>query len=139
MLPSSVRTELLHERAPQAVSAWAENPPGWIEVRPATQLIEVDDIAPADREAIALARELNATVLLMDDQQARRCAARLGVATIGTVGLLEAAAARDLVSLPGALEKLHRTSCYLSDEVIERVLHRDAERRRAPEVGDTER
>ena len=138
VLPSSVRTELLHERAPQAVRAWAQNPPGWIEVRTATQLIEAPDIAPADREAITLARELNATVLLMDDQQGRGCATRLGVATIGTLGLLEAGAARDLVSLPDAVEKLRQTSCYLSDEVVERVIHRNAQRRRAREIGESE-
>jgi hypothetical protein len=38
----------------------------------------------------------------MDDQQARRCASALEVITLGTLGLLEAAAARGLVSLPAA-------------------------------------
>ena len=70
--------------------------------------------------------ELDASVLLMDDQLARRCAASLGVATMGTVGLLEVAAARNLVVLPITLEKLRETSCFLTEEIIENALRRDA-------------
>ena len=66
----------------------------------------------------------------MDDQQARRIASALEVITLGTLGLLEAAAARGLVSLPVALEKLRRTSFFVTDELIEAALQRDTERRR---------
>ena len=130
VLPSSVQTELLHDAAPPAVRTWAANPPAWVEIRAAKQTIEAKDISDADREAIALARELNASVLLMDDSQARRCAARLGVVTMGTLGLLEVAAARELISLRLVVEKLRATSCFLSEELIENVLRRDAERQR---------
>lgn len=130
VLPSSVRRELLHAAAPPAVRVWAEAPPGWVEVRAAaTELVDAPDVSAADREAITLATELNASVLLMDDQQARRCAAHVGVVTIGTVGLLEIAATRNLISLPEAFEKLRQTSCFLTDAVIENALRRDAERR----------
>ena len=95
----------------------------------AKQPIEAPDIAAADREANALARELGSSVLLMDDQQARRCAASHGVVTMGTLGLLEVAAERGFVSLPAALEKLRATSCFLSDELIKNALLRDEARR----------
>ncbi len=110
--------------------AWAAAPPAWVEIRAAMQLIEAKDISRADREAIALARELGAAVLLMDDRHGRLCAAALGVVTMGTVGLLEVAAARDLVSLPMALERLRGTSCFLTEDLIENALNRDALRRR---------
>jgi len=93
-------------------------------------VIGTRDISGTDREAIALARELNASFLLMDDQQARRCASALEVITLGTLGQLEAAAARGLVSLQAALEKLRRTSFFVTDELIEAALQRDTERRR---------
>ena len=130
VLPSSVRAELLNDAAPANVRAWAANPPGWVEIHGAKQVIGTRDISGTDREAIALARELNASFLLMDDQQARRCASALEVITLGTLGLLEAAAARGLVSLPAALEKLRRTSFFVTDELIEAALQRDTERRR---------
>ena len=128
VLPVSVRAELLHRAAPDAVRAWAAALPDWVEVLAAKESIEAPDISAADREAIALAKELSAALLLMDDRQARRCAAVLGVVTIGTVGILEAAAARGLVVLPEALEKLKATSCFLSEEIIGNALRRDAER-----------
>lgn len=130
VLPDSVRVELLHENAPAVVRAWASHPPSWIEVRSATQTIEDRDISSTDREAIALARELSAAFLLMDDSHARRSAARLGVKTMGTLGLLEAAATRGLISLRTVLGKLRATSCFLADELIEAALERDEERRR---------
>lgn len=119
-----------HRAAPEAVRAWASALPPWVEIRTATQLIEVQDVSATDREAIALAKELGAAILLMDDKDARRCAAALGVVTMGTVGLLEVAAARELVSLPVALEKLRGTSCFLGEEIIENALARDVARRR---------
>lgn len=130
VLPASVQAELVHRAAPDVVRVWAATPPVWVEVRVATQLVEAKDISPADREAIALAKELGAAVLLMDDRHARLCAATLGVVTMGTVGLLEVAAARDLVSLPAALERLRGTSCFLTEDLIENALERDAARRR---------
>lgn len=128
VLPPAILAELLHPAAPPVVRAWAATPPAWVEVRSALQLIEAADISAADREAITLARELGASVLLMDDRQARRRAAQLGVVSIGTVGLLEAAAARKLVPLGLALERLRATTFFLSDEIIEDALRRDAER-----------
>jgi predicted nucleic acid-binding protein len=134
VIPSSVRVELLHEAAPDAVRAWAASAPSWVEFRAATLLIEARDISYADREAISLAQELRAPLLLMDDQKARQCASASGVATIGTVGLLEKAAARDLVVLSEALRKLQATSFFITDEIVENALKRDAERRRRGQV-----
>ncbi len=130
VLPASVQAELVHRAAPDAVRAWAATPPAWVEIRAATNPVAARDISTADGEAIALAMELGAAVLLMDDRHARLCAAALGVVTMGTVGLLEAAAARELVSLPAALEKLRGTSCFLPDDLIGNALDRDAARRR---------
>jgi predicted nucleic acid-binding protein len=67
VLPVPVQAELLHTAVPAAVRTWAANPPPWIEVRSAAQTIEEREISAADREAIALAQELNASFLLMDD------------------------------------------------------------------------
>lgn len=123
VLPISVRAELLHGAAPDAVRGWAAALPDWVEVLAAKESIVAPDISEADREATALARELSATLLLMDNRQARRCAAALG-----TVGILEVAAARGVVALPEALERLRATSCFLSDEILDSALKRDAER-----------
>jgi predicted nucleic acid-binding protein len=130
VLPGAVHAELSHAAAPASVRAWAGKLPGWVAVKNAVGHVDAPDISATDREAIALARELYAKALLMDDQQARRCATTLGVTTMGTVGILEAASGLGLVDLKTALSALRETSCYLSEAVIENALARSAARKR---------
>lgn len=131
VLPASVVAELLHPGAPEAVRMWMAAPPSWVEARVPMQSVEEPDLSATDREAIALAAELEASVLLMDDQHARRCATRHGVTTMGTVGLLEVAAARHLIELSATLQKLRETSCFLTDEIVANALQRNAVRQRS--------
>lgn len=68
VLPAFVLSELQSEGAPTEVREWAEKLPVWVEVKLAISLIPVDpELSLADREAISLAREMNA-LLLMDDR-----------------------------------------------------------------------
>ncbi len=68
-------------------------------------------------------------LLLMDDRRARQSAAAYAVPTIGTLGILEAAAAKDLIWLPDAVERLQRTTMFISTELVAQALQRDAARR----------
>ena len=129
VLPASVLSELQSEGAPTEVRKWAEKLPVWVEVKLAISLIPVDpELSLADREAISLAREMNA-LLLMDDRRARLVATREAVSTIGTLGILEAAAAKGLISLPTALERLRATNMFISAELLTQALRRDSARR----------
>jgi predicted nucleic acid-binding protein len=64
----------------------------WIKVQPVRDkaLVKVlaKDIDSGESEAIALAVENNADVLLLDDKSARLIAANLGLKLIGVVGIL---------------------------------------------------
>jgi predicted nucleic acid-binding protein len=129
VLPASVHRELQSEGASTEVRRWAENLPVWIEIKATTSLIPGhQELSLADREAISLARELQA-LLLMDDRRARLAATDQAVRTIGTLGILEAAAARGLISLPSTLERLRATNMFVSDELLAQALRRDSERR----------
>jgi len=128
VLPFSVHGEMLDVRAPEIVRTWAGKLPDWIELRSSTPTVGGKGLSIADREAITLARDLKATLLLTDDRKARQCAAGIGVASIGTLGILEIAAERKLISLPDALQKLRATSCFLAEELIEDALNRDRAR-----------
>ena len=129
VLPAFVLSELQSEGAPTEVREWAEKLPVWVEVKLAISLIPVDpELSFADREAISLAREMNA-LLLMDDRRARLVATREVVSTIGTLGILEAAAAKGLISLPTALERLRATNMFISAELLTQALQRDSARR----------
>lgn len=79
----------------------------------------IDD---GEAEAIALAYEKQWRVVL-DDQHARKVAARLGVTMIGTVGILLQAKRRGLIQLVKPLiEQLAERSFRLSDELKQEAL-----------------
>ena len=55
-------------------------------------------IGPGEREVISLGLELRATLLILDEQPARRLATSLGFRVIGTVGLLMAGKERGFLA-----------------------------------------
>ena len=131
ILPDSVYRELLDPDAPLTVLNFARALPPWIEVRQAQQVELQDLLDPGEAEAIALAAELDALVLL-DDRDGRREALRLGLRVAGTIGILEKAAQQDLINLTEAFEKLRFTNFRIDPEYLRQALARDAARRYPP-------
>jgi predicted nucleic acid-binding protein len=76
--------------------------PAWIEEYPLTQplasQIATARLGPGESEAIALALELGASELVLDDLPARRLAQSLHIPVIGSVGLLLRAKERGLIA-----------------------------------------
>ncbi len=76
-----------------------------------------------EAQAIALAVELRADRLLIDERQGRVTAEAMGVAVVGSVGILIAAKVRgDVPALAPHLEALRASGLWLSDSLIARVL-----------------
>ena len=75
---------------------------------------------PGEAETIALAVECSPPFVLMDEKEGRRAAQRLGLKTVGVVGVLIEAKARGLIAEVGPLlERLRQEAgFYLSDRVI---------------------
>lgn len=125
VIPQAVHEELTRSRAPASVRAWIETPPAWLEIlSPAT----VSDIALAkldagERDAIALAEELFADQLIVDELLARREAERRGLSIIGTVGVLREAAEEGLLDLRAAVERLRQTSFHISPAILASLLN----------------
>lgn len=72
-----------------------------------------------EAEAIALAVELKATRLLVDEHRARQVAARLGVPTIGCFGiLLEAKRRGILTAIRPVLEKLEKQAGFWAGDAL---------------------
>ena len=130
ILPQETARELRSSDAPPDVRTWADSLPAWVEVDGSTHPIPPStELSLADRSAIAIASKLQA-LLLMDDRRARKAATDLGVRTIGTLGILEAAAAKNLISLHDALTRLRSTNIYISEALIAQALDRHAQRDR---------
>lgn len=119
IVPGAVRQELARSHA-----VW----PDWLQVR------EVADTAAAWRltqlvdageaEAIELAKELQADLLLIDERKGRRLAAEEGVPVIGLLGVVVLARRNGLI--PSARELIaalrNQAGFYLSGDLVDRAL-----------------
>jgi hypothetical protein len=99
----------------------------WLKVTPVRDrgVVEVllADLGPGEAEAIALAREKGAERVVLDDLDGRRFARRVGLATIGTLGLLLAARLRgELPSLEAEIERLRAGGFRISTELVTAAL-----------------
>ena len=65
--------ELNHESTPDAVRTWLAGRPNWLEIRQPTRTLAPEvDLDKGEREAIALAEEVAADLLLVDEWDARQ-------------------------------------------------------------------
>jgi predicted nucleic acid-binding protein len=132
IVPQEVWTELQAEGTPEPVRSWITSAPEWLEVKQATLPADaaLSVLDPGEQEAILLAQELQADLLLIDDRNGRFEATRRKIAVVGTLGILDKAAERGWLDLPEALARLQQTSFRASDELIHSLLERDAKRNR---------
>ncbi len=129
IVPAAVLSEMKQSGAPRAVSHWAASPPRWAEVREPSAERSFPGLDAGESQAIALALELRADFVLMDERKGRRIAAEMGLAVSGTLAILEQAAQADLIVLADSLELLKQTSFHISEQVLQSALRRDRERR----------
>jgi predicted nucleic acid-binding protein len=122
LIPDAVWHELGSPAAPQPVKDWLGTSPSWLDCRVVSQVPpDRQHLDPGEREAIALAQSLNASLVLLDERRGRRVARDLGLAVSGTLGVLDLAARRGLVDLADALERLERTTFRATPRLLRRI------------------
>lgn len=134
IIPQKVFSELQGRRTPQKIKDWIRAHPDWIEVRQAdiSLFAPQKKIGDGEREAFALALELKADAVLLDDKDALTEARRLNLQTLATFTILERAAEERLLDLPQTIDEMRKTSFRLPPEkVIEAMLERDRQRKEA--------
>jgi len=126
LVPPSVYRELQASAAPSAVRLWLSSQPAWFEVtsHSETAASQLDYLGASERDAILLAKELGADGLLIDDRDGRTEATRRDLRVIGTLGVLAAAAEKELLDLPEVIERLRRTTFRASPELFGALLER---------------
>jgi len=122
-VPATVAGELRHSGAPVAVRAWAASPPPWLEVHddPA-ELASLQQLDPGERAAIALAHELGAGLLLLDDRAGALAARGHGFRVTGTVGVLIDAARQRLLQLDATFAALRATNFRFPPALFDTLL-----------------
>ncbi len=120
LVPEAVMVELRNPQAPPAVHTWATNPlPEWLEIRkPRVLDASLGFLGAGESAAIALAQEVEAGIVLIDERVGRREAARRGLRVAGTLAVLDEAGRRGLLDFKVALEHLRQTSFRLSPTLL---------------------
>ncbi len=128
VVPQAVYDEIVEAGAGQA-GAITVAQANWIEVRQITnQLLVVSlegELDAGEAEAIVLAVELQATVLLIDERKGRVVANRLGVAPIGLLGVLLMAKHEGLIlGVRWLMDDLRsKAGFWISEALYTHVLH----------------
>ena len=128
-LPRAVYRELQRENTPEDVRVWVTTHPEWLEVHPVGEPDSTLSLGLGEREAITLARQLRADLILLDDRKARRVAREHGLTVTGTLAVLATAAERGLVELPAAISRLRQTTFRAPADLIQLLLDQDRERK----------
>jgi predicted nucleic acid-binding protein len=123
LIPVAVADELSRDNTPSEVRSWMSNRPEWLEIRrPEHALNAETDLGAGECEAIALAEELIADLLLVDDTDARREAARRHLRVVGTLRVLADGARLGLTNLEDDFQRLLRTNFRVSRELLNILL-----------------
>jgi predicted nucleic acid-binding protein len=121
LIPPAVLAELKHPLAPKPVREWAGKAPPWLQLQRPKSSLNLPLLDPGESEAIALATEVHAQVVLIDEQAGRQEALRRGLKVAGTLSILDEADQAGLVVFDDALAQLQKTSFRVSQAVLSEI------------------
>jgi uncharacterized protein len=130
LIPDAVRRELFEHGADKPGIAALRNA-NWIETRtitgnPSQAVLKSVDLG--EFEAVQLAHEVSANLILMDDQAGRKEAIKRGLPLMGTVGILQFAKAKGLIqSLKPEMDRLVNDGFFISDALYTTALQQAGE------------
>ena len=90
----------------------------------------LEHLDAGEREAISLASELQAILLLMDEREGVTIARQCGLKVVGTLAALDLAAAHGLVDLQTMFDRLRATTFRSPLRLMGSMLEQDVERRK---------
>lgn len=126
LIANAVRTELLAEGSYTQVQNWITQPPAWLNIQPVTTLLPdlPNKLGAGEQEAISLAFHLNATLIILDDMDARVEALQRNLTVTGLLGILYRTRTQDLIDFSDAINRLQKTTFRASSTLIQSLLNR---------------
>ncbi len=111
----------------QVIDEFGDALPEWIEIidlkdHQKQQILEFQ-IDTGEASAIALALEIGADLIILDDNKARRVAEKLNLTITGTLGVIITAKNKNLISsIIPILKKLRQNNFWISDNLFKEAL-----------------
>jgi predicted nucleic acid-binding protein len=112
---------------PSVLKEFRHDAPGWAEVRPLREALGPRilnaSLGRGESDALALALELDASLILLDDLAARHVAFGLGLTVMGTAGLLLRAKSTGLIpAIRPKLDGLRSLPFHISSRLYDAVI-----------------
>ena len=125
-IPPAVRDELLAEGAFPEIRAWIVSPPVWLKIQPSSvPLLDLPaKLGAGEQEAISLAHELRAVLIILDDLDARQAAIACELMVTGLLGVLYRAGIEGIIDFPQAIGQLKLTSFRASPQLLQGFLEK---------------
>jgi len=112
---------------PEIAEEFGEKLPVWIKLQSVSdkkylEFIETQ-VDSGEASAIALAKEFDDTLLLLDDLKARKLATRLNLKITGTLGIIHKAKQMSIIEkVKPLIYKLLKTDFRISDKIVKEIL-----------------
>jgi uncharacterized protein len=134
LVPGILQSVLIPPAVAREIRPSISDLPEWLRVRGLSRSTSLlgsrGRLGDGEWEAIALASEVGAAAILIDDRPARRLAAKTGLTVVGTLGLLlQAKEAGFITTIRPELDKLLETSFFLGEQLYDQLLHMAGEHR----------
>ena len=101
------------------------SPPSWLSIQQPSSIERIEGLDPGETASIALARQVKADLLLIDEARGRQAAIDRGIQTVRTAAVLFEAADRGFISnLREAFEKLKATNFRVPKQALDELLRR---------------
>ncbi|MDB9311786.1 DUF3368 domain-containing protein [Spirulina sp. CS-785/01] len=123
-IPQAVFCELQAEGAPDEVRAWINEQPNWIKISTITPIEDpsLNSLHQGEREAIILAEEIKANLIILDEKAARTIAKERGLKVVGLLGILGQAAQQKIIDFPTAINRLQSTNFRIAPSLLTSLL-----------------
>lgn len=127
LVPNILQSVLIPPAVAREIAPSIPILPRWVSVqapaKPLSGLTSRGRLGDGEWEAIALAIEVGAAAILIDDRPARRLAEGAGLNVVGTLGLLlEAKRARHIETIRAEPDRLLETSFFLSQQLYDQLV-----------------
>jgi predicted nucleic acid-binding protein len=127
VIPVAVRNELGISAAPVPVQHFIAHPPVWLDIlSPSVDDPALADLGTGERQAITLAQDLRADLLIADDMDARNAAIARQLTVIGTLGVVKLAAVKQLLDRSQTIRDLQAAGFYISEKLLQWLLEDDS-------------